>query len=572
MAFQAVGEVIGMVQRLHYQLAMINTNNRVASDLRTLLQLVGSRLDQALQDRPDVFKLEEAKQFYSCVDEVRTLVERYLRPSMTGALKRYVGAARNERLLRLASSKLNELMQLVTFILTTNPLSAQPGDQAQLAPEGEQHFIELSLLDFSKSKGFGKKIGEGGFGAVTTAGYQGDIVAVKTLTQLGAEQRESFFNEIRIMRKLLSPRVVQIFGAVAGTRPMLVMKFMPNGSLHGYYLNASKDSSSLSVFVAHSKRIVADIATGMAFLYNHDVQHRDLKSMNVLLDADSRCCLADFGLAQVVHRPAGCVTDTLKVTMDSIAGTPLWMAPELLYRRGGAVFFTEKCDVYSFGCVLYEIARLGPPPAPHNRKHRKPKLGDHCKGLQDDSAALIRSIFASCVQTDPKRRPHFTDVLRRLESDASDTVSYVEEKEEEEEEETEEDVDDSGHLGALLALLKAIGGGRGGRSDLAFKENSHFAEGNQVLVVDDADTLRKLQDGNGGCTSDMLRQCGKTGTVRGVTRSGLVSIFVSFETAKWAPHRRRLKWTSQKTDGTSTGRASRSCTSTPCAMEAGPIR
>ena len=76
---------------------------------------------------------------------------------------------------------------------------------------------------------------------------------------------------------------------------------------------------------------------GMNYIYARDIEHRDLKSMNVLLDANDRAKVTDFGLA----KSETLVTHTAGSTKGGAAGTPAYMAPELLMSNT----FTEKSDV-----------------------------------------------------------------------------------------------------------------------------------------------------------------------------------------------------------------------------------
>lgn len=85
-------------------------------------------------------------------------------------------------------------------------------------------------------------------------------------------------------------------------------------------------------------RMLLDSAMGMDYLHKKDIIHRDFKSLNLLVDGNFHVKVADFGLARVVNRGK---------MMTVEIGTPHWTAPEVLSKEA----YTEKADVFSFGCV-----------------------------------------------------------------------------------------------------------------------------------------------------------------------------------------------------------------------------
>jgi serine/threonine protein kinase len=89
-----------------------------------------------------------------------------------------------------------------------------------------------------------------------------------------------------------------------------------------------------------------DMAKGMAYLHsaNPPIVHRDLKSPNLLVDETFTVKICDFGLARFKQ-------DTFVQTINGCAGTPNYMAPEVLRNEK----FNEKCDVFSMGVVLWEL-------------------------------------------------------------------------------------------------------------------------------------------------------------------------------------------------------------------------
>jgi serine/threonine protein kinase len=169
----------------------------------------------------------------------------------------------------------------------------------------------------------------------------GREVALKVLDQrLGARPgfRERFLREARVAASLDHPNIVPLYDFGEADRQLLylVMPFVSGGSLQDRLKEAPFPVGEVATFGSQ-------IADALEYAHQRGVVHRDVKPANMLLHADGRLLLSDFGLAKILSsaRPA-----TPRNHPD--AGTPEYMAPEQI--NGGS---DERSDIYALGVVLY---------------------------------------------------------------------------------------------------------------------------------------------------------------------------------------------------------------------------
>jgi tetratricopeptide (TPR) repeat protein/tRNA A-37 threonylcarbamoyl transferase component Bud32 len=118
----------------------------------------------------------------------------------------------------------------------------------------------------------------------------------------------------------------------------LVMEYAAGGSLRARLRREHRLSEP------ECRRLGAEVAKGLAYAHRRDFVHRDIKPGNVLLDERWHAKIADFGIARALARAA--------TTGDSLIGTPAYVAPEII--TGEPV--DGRADLYSLGCMLYEMA------------------------------------------------------------------------------------------------------------------------------------------------------------------------------------------------------------------------
>ena len=178
------------------------------------------------------------------------------------------------------------------------------------------------------------------------------LLAVKRIKHENEHGQETFLAEVNSLKQIRHRNLLQLRGWCQAKEGMfLVYDFMSNGSLDKWLHPKPNPNQTTPVFEGLSWNtrfsILSGVASGLEYLHEGWVQcvlHRDIKSSNVMLDANFNAVLGDFGLARLVDHQK-----LQKTTMP--AGTLGYMAPEMHY-TGKA---TKETDVYAFGVLVLEV-------------------------------------------------------------------------------------------------------------------------------------------------------------------------------------------------------------------------
>ncbi|KAK2445937.1 Protein kinase superfamily protein [Trifolium repens] len=277
--------------------------------------------------------------------------------------------------------------------------------------------IEKSTNNFEENN----ILGVGGFGCVYKAQFDENlVVAVKKLHCQTQYAETEFENELELLSKIQHPNIISLLGcSINGEMRFIVYELMQNGSLEAQ-LHGPSQGSRLTWYMR--MKIALDTASGLEYLHEHcypPVIHRDMKSSNILLDANFNATLSDFGLA---------IIDGSQKKNIKFSGTLGYVAPE--YILDGKL--TDKSDVYAYGVVLLELL-LGRMPVEKLAQAKcqslvtwaMPQLTDRSKlpNIVDpvikDTMDLkhlyqVAAVAVLCLQPEPSYRPLITDVLHSL--------------------------------------------------------------------------------------------------------------------------------------------------------------
>lgn len=255
---------------------------------------------------------------------------------------------------------------------------------------------------------FGELIGEGSFGKVYRGGLWGLDVAIKKLNRASLQTSivKDFKKEVRVMRNLRHPNIVELLGVCVDPQNMcIVTEFLNKQSLEEQLEAKFKLGKKFSK--QRSMKWAIEIANGLNWLHHKGIIHRDLKSANIMLDENYKAKIGDFGLSHVKKGNPNLGG------FYGACGTPCYMAPEVLSKQS----YNTKADVFSFGIVLCELV-VGRYPYEGEPESTQTFEDAIVMGLRPEipkeSHPLMTNLIKACWAEKAAERPEMDEVLVTL--------------------------------------------------------------------------------------------------------------------------------------------------------------
>jgi serine/threonine protein kinase len=247
----------------------------------------------------------------------------------------------------------------------------------------------------------GEKIGSGAFGEVFQGlnSRNGQLFAVKRLkfhaTQ--AAELENLANEIDLMRSLTHPNIVEYIGTKvdsANEYVYIFQEWVPGGSVAS--LLEKFGPFQIGVVQTYTRQIL----TGLKYLHDNGIIHRDIKGGNILVENSGSVKLADFGASAKMAMGETQETATIK-------GTPYFMAPEVLSQSK----YGRKGDVWAVGCTVIQML-TGQPPWKGNNIQNIVQLHMLLSTMKEgppkidrEVPQLVMDFLCAVFRKDPTQRP-----------------------------------------------------------------------------------------------------------------------------------------------------------------------
>jgi tRNA A-37 threonylcarbamoyl transferase component Bud32 len=192
-------------------------------------------------------------------------------------------------------------------------------------------------------------LGRGGM-AVVYKGYQEALdrhVAIKLMHSFLSEDQDflhRFQREARAMAALNHPYIVSVYDFdVEDDTYYIVMEYVSGGTLKEKLEALASEGQQLSL--ANTIQTVLEIADALAYAHSRSMVHRDIKPANIMINAEGKAVLTDFGIAKILSGPSYTAT-------GAMIGTPAYMSPEQGQGHPG----DERSDLYSLGVLFYQMA------------------------------------------------------------------------------------------------------------------------------------------------------------------------------------------------------------------------
>ena len=249
-----------------------------------------------------------------------------------------------------------------------------------------------------------EKLGEGAYSIVYKVKRKEDsnIYALKKvkLKGLSDKEKQNALNEVRILASVKSPFVIsykEAFIEEESETLCIVMEYADKGDLYQKIVHLKKIGCLIEEIDAW--KIFIQMVRGLKSLHDLKILHRDLKSANIFLFSDGTAKIGDLNVSKVAQKGLG-YTQT---------GTPYYASPEVWNENP----YDNKSDIWSLGCVTYEMLTLHPPFRAKNMEELYNRvIKGQFKKIGNKYSEDMNEIIGFLLKVNPRDRPNCDEILK----------------------------------------------------------------------------------------------------------------------------------------------------------------
>ncbi|XP_058035900.1 serine/threonine-protein kinase Nek5 isoform X2 [Ahaetulla prasina] len=249
-----------------------------------------------------------------------------------------------------------------------------------------------------------KMIGEGAFGKIFLARKKEDnqqcVIKEINLTKMPRKEKESSKKEATLLAKMKHPNIVAFYDSLQEKNNLyIMMEYCDGGDL------MKRINMQYGVLFDENKILgwFVQIALGLKHIHDRKILHRDIKTQNIFLSSNGITAkLGDFGIARMLN-------NTMEFASTCV-GTPYYLSPEICENKP----YNNKTDIWSLGCVLYELCTLKHPFEGNNLPQLIMKI---CRGhfipVSVKYSSNLRLLISQLFRTSPRDRPSINSILKK---------------------------------------------------------------------------------------------------------------------------------------------------------------
>ncbi|XP_049709264.1 serine/threonine-protein kinase Nek5 isoform X1 [Elephas maximus indicus] len=249
-----------------------------------------------------------------------------------------------------------------------------------------------------------KAIGEGAFGKAYLAKGKSDdehcVIKEIDFAKMPTPEKEASKKEVILLAKMKHPNIVTFFSSFQENNSLfIVMEYCDGGDL------MKRIRRQRGVLFSEDQILgwFVQISLGLKHLHDRKILHRDIKTQNIFLSKNGMVAkLGDFGIARVLN-------NSMELAQTCV-GTPYYLSPEICQNKP----YNNKTDIWSLGCVLYELCTLKHPFEGNSLHQLVLKICQaHFAPISPRFSRDLQSLISQLFKVSPRDRPSINSILKR---------------------------------------------------------------------------------------------------------------------------------------------------------------